>query len=45
MIEKEPKRPETYFIISSIRNIIGKEGTFIDKKGTTLLLGMNEKET
>ena len=36
--------PEAYFIISSIRNIIGQEGTFMDEKGTTLLLGMIEKE-
>ena len=28
--------PEAYFIISSIRNIIGQEGTFMDEKGTTL---------
>ena len=41
---KGSKRPETYFIISSIRNIIGQEGTFMDEKGTTLLLGMIEKE-
>ena len=40
---KGTKRPETYFIISSIRNIIGQEGTFMDEKGTTLLLGMIEK--
>ena len=26
--------------MSSIRNIIGQEGTFMDEKGTTLLLGM-----
>ena len=36
--------PEAYFIISSIRNIIGQEGTFMDRKGTTLQLGMIEKE-
>ena len=36
--------PEAYFIISSIRNIIGQEGTFMDKKGTTLQLGTIEKE-
>ena len=41
---KGTKRPEAYFIISSIRNIIGQEGTFMDEKGTTLLLGMMEKE-
>ena len=38
------KRPEAYCIISSIRNIIGQEGTFMDEKGTTLPLGMIEKE-
>ena len=43
MIERN-KRPEAYFFISSIRNIIGQEGTFMDKKGTTLLLGIIEKE-
>ena len=37
-------RPEAYFIISSIRNIIGQEGTFMDEKVTTLLLGMIKKE-
>ena len=31
-------------LFSSIRNIIGQEGTFMDEKGTTLLLGMIEKE-
>ena len=36
--------PEAYFIISSIRNIIGQERTFMDKKGTTLQLGTIEKE-
>ena len=41
---KGTKRPEAYFIISSIRNIIRQEGTFMDEKGTTLLLGMIEKE-
>ena len=30
--------------MSSIRNIIGQEGTFMDEKGTTLLLGMIEIE-
>ena len=40
---KGTKRPEAYFIISSIRNIIGQEGTFMVKKGTTLFLGMIEK--
>ena len=33
---KGTKMPEAYFIISSIRNIIGQEGTFMDEKGTTL---------
>ena len=37
MIEKE-QRPGAYFIISSIRNIIGQEGTFMDEKGTTLII-------
>ena len=36
--------PEAYFIISSIWNIIGQEGTFVDKKGTTLLLGIIKKK-
>ena len=38
------KRPEAYFIISGIRNIIGQEGNFKDEKGTTPLLGMIENE-
>ena len=41
---KGTKRPEAYFIISSIRNIIGQEGTFMDEKGTTLMSGIIEKE-
>ena len=41
---KGTKKPEAYFIISSIRNIIRQEGTFMDKKGTTLLLRIVEKE-
>ena len=31
-------------LFSSIRNIIGQEGIFMDEKGTTLLLGMIQKE-
>ena len=41
---KGTKRPEAYFIISSIRNIIGQDGTFMDEKVTTLLFGMIGKE-
>ena len=40
---KGTKRPQAYFIISGIRNIIGQEGTFVEKR-KTLLLGMIEKE-
>ena len=42
--EKEQKGLKLNFIISSIWNIIASEGTFVDKKGTTLLLGIIEKE-
>ena len=41
---KGTKRSEAYFIISSIRNIIGQDGTFMVEKGTTLLFEMIEKE-
>ena len=45
MTEKEQKGLKLISLfISSIRNIIGQEGTFMDEKGTTLLLGMIEKE-
>ena len=38
--------PEAYFFISSIRNIIGQEGTFMDKKRTKFFIwNMAEKGT
>ena len=38
------RNKKAYFIISSIRNMIGQEGTFMVEKATTLLFEMIEKE-